>query len=77
MASQSASYVRHFTYGETPPYILCAFWLGSIEKDKVHPRFGREGPAGEERLSYTLSLTSLLDGVGSKRHAATSIPMEK
>jgi hypothetical protein len=77
MGSQSALYVRHFNYGETPPYILCAFWFGSIEKGKFHPRFDREGPAGEERLSYTLSLTSLLDGVGSKRRAATYIPMEK
>jgi rRNA maturation protein Nop10 len=31
-------------------------------KDKVHPRTDHEGPEGEYRYSYTLSLTSALDG---------------
>jgi hypothetical protein len=30
----------------------------------VHPRTGHEGPEGEERYSYTPSLTSALDGSG-------------
>ena len=33
-------------------------------KGKVHPRTGHETPEGEKRYSYTLSLTSTLDGVG-------------
>ena len=32
------------------------------DKGKTHPRIGHEGPAGE-MYSYTLSLTSALDGV--------------
>jgi len=33
-------------------------------KCKVHPRTGHEGPGREVRYSYTLSLTSALDGGG-------------
>jgi len=33
-------------------------------KGKVHPRTGHEGPEGEERYSFTLSLTSALGGGG-------------
>ena len=33
-------------------------------KGKVHPRTGHEGPEGEQRYSYTPSLTSALDGGG-------------
>jgi hypothetical protein len=33
-------------------------------KGNVHPRTGHEGPEGEQRCSYTLSLTSALDGGG-------------
>jgi hypothetical protein len=32
-------------------------------KGKGHPRTGLEGPEGERRKSYTLSLTSALDEV--------------
>ena len=39
-------------------------------KDKVRRRTGHEGPEGELRRSYTLSLTSVLDGGGySKPHS--------
>ena len=33
-------------------------------KGKVHHRTGHEGPEGEKRYSYTLSITSALDGGG-------------
>ena len=33
-------------------------------KGKGHPITGHEGPEGEYRYSYTLSLTSALDGGG-------------
>ena len=33
-------------------------------KGKVHPRTGNEGPEGEYMYSYTLSLTSVLEGGG-------------
>jgi hypothetical protein len=32
------------------------------------------GSEGEQRSSYTLSLTSALDGVGGQRHAPTDLP---
>jgi len=35
-----------------------------LMKGKVHPRTGCKGADGEERYSYTLSLTSALDGGG-------------
>jgi hypothetical protein len=31
-------------------------------KGKVHPRTGHEGPEGEQRYSFSLSLTSVQDG---------------
>jgi hypothetical protein len=37
-------------------------------KGTFHPRTAHEGPKGEYRYSYTLSLTSALDGVGGQRH---------
>jgi len=37
-------------------------------KHEVHPRTGHEGPEGELKYSFTLSLTSALDGVGGQRH---------
>jgi len=43
-------------------------------KGKVHPKSGHEGPEGEERYSFSLSLTSTLDGVGGQRHAPTALP---
>jgi hypothetical protein len=33
-------------------------------KGNDHPRTGHEGPEEEKRYSFTLSLTSALDGVG-------------
>jgi hypothetical protein len=36
-----------------------------VSKSNFHPRTGHEDPEGEEGYSYTLSLTSALDGVGS------------
>jgi len=33
-------------------------------KGKGHPTTGHEGPEGEQRYSYTLSLTSALEGGG-------------
>jgi hypothetical protein len=46
-------------------------------KVKVHPRTGHEDPEGEQRYSYTLSLTSALDGVGGQRHARAALPPGK
>ena len=41
---------------------------------EVPPRTGHEGPEGEQRYSYTLSLTSALDGgVGGQRHAPAAL----
>jgi hypothetical protein len=34
---------------------------------------GHEGPEGEQRYSSTLSLTSALDGMDGKRHAAAAL----
>jgi hypothetical protein len=42
---------------------FCLINLDSSKgKGKGHPRTGHEGPKGEERYSYTLSLTSALEG---------------
>jgi hypothetical protein len=43
----------------------------------VHPRTGHEGPEGEQRYSSTLSLTSVLDGVGGQRHAPAALSSGK
>ena len=43
-------------------------------KGKVHPITDHEGPEGEWKYSFTLSLTSGLDGVGGQRHA-TEYPL--
>jgi len=43
-------------------------------KGKVHFRTGHEGPEEEKRYSLTLSLTSVLFGVGSQRHALAALP---
>jgi hypothetical protein len=37
---------------------------------------GHEGPEGENRCSSTLSLTSVLDGLGGHRHAPDPLPPE-
>jgi hypothetical protein len=41
-------------------------------KGTVYSITGHEGPEGEKRYSCTLSLTSVLDGVGGQRHAPTA-----
>ena len=46
-------------------------------KVKVRPKTGHEGPEGEQRYSYTLSLTSALDGVGGQRRAPAALPPGK
>jgi hypothetical protein len=42
-------------------------------KGTVHPETGHEGPEGEEKYSSTLSLTSVLDGMGSQRQAPANL----
>ena len=46
-------------------------------KGKVHPRTGHEGPEREQKYSCTLSLISVLDGVGCQRHAPAALPRER
>ena len=43
---------------------------------KVRPITGHEVPKGEQRYSFTLSLTSALDGVVGQRHAPAALPPE-
>jgi len=47
------------------------------KKAKVHPRTGHEGLEGEQMHSFTLSLTSTLDGVGGQPHAPAALPPGK
>jgi hypothetical protein len=44
---------------------------------KVHPITGHEVPEMGYRYSSTLSLTSVLDGVGGQRHAPAALPPGK
>ena len=46
-------------------------------RSQIHYRRDREGPEGEWRFSFTLSLTSALDGVGVQRHASSVSPPRK
>jgi hypothetical protein len=46
-------------------------------KGKGHPRTGHEGPEREYRYSFTLPLTSALDGRGFQRHAPAALPAGK
>jgi hypothetical protein len=46
-------------------------------KGKVHPRTGHKGPEGEHRYSYTLYLTSVLEGVSGQHHAPAALPLER
>jgi hypothetical protein len=46
-------------------------------KGTVHPITGHEGPEGEYRYSYTLSITSALDGVDGQRQAPAALLPEK
>jgi hypothetical protein len=44
------------------------------KRGNVHPRRGHEGPEGEYMYSFTLCLTSALDGVSVQRHAPSPLP---
>ena len=46
-------------------------------KGKAHPRIDHGAPEGEYRSSCTLSLTSVLDGVGGQHHAPANLPPER
>ena len=46
-------------------------------KGKVHPRTDHEGSEVESKYSFTLSLTSALDGVAVQRHAPAVLPPAK
>ena len=46
-------------------------------KVKVDHTAGHEGPELEKGYSSTLTLTSVLDGVGGNRHAPTALPPGK
>jgi hypothetical protein len=46
-------------------------------KGKVHPRTGHEGPEWVLRYRPTLSLTSVLDGMGGQRHTPAALPPGK
>ena len=46
-------------------------------KGKILPRTGHEGPEGEQMYSFTLSLTSALDGVGGQSQAPAALPPGK
>jgi len=43
----------------------------------VHTTTGHEGPEGEYSYSFTLSLTSALEGVGGQRQAPAALPPGK
>jgi hypothetical protein len=51
--------------------------LLKVSKGKGRPTTGHEGPESEWIYSYTLSLTSELEGVGSQRHAPAALPPVK
>ena len=51
--------------------------LDGESKGKVHPRIGHEGPEGEYIYSSTVSLTSVLHGVGGQGHASAALPPGK
>jgi hypothetical protein len=46
-------------------------------KSKVHPTTGHEGPEGEYRYSFTLSLNSALDGGGWSMPCPSRLPLGK
>jgi hypothetical protein len=48
-----------------------------VKWSEVHPRTGYEGPEGEQRYSFTLSLTSALDGVDCQCHAPVALLPKK
>jgi hypothetical protein len=49
--------------------------LDGDSKGKVHPRTRHEGPEGE--YSFSLSLTSVLHGMGGQGHASAALPPGK
>ena len=67
----------------------CLYWLsfpgwrndknakGELHFLVVHPMTGHEDPEGEYRCSYSLSLTSTLDGVHILRHDPAALPPGK
>ena len=57
--------------------IMMMMMIIIIIKSKVHPRRGHEGPEGEQNNSSTLSLTSVLDGVGGQCHDPATLPPGK
>jgi hypothetical protein len=61
-------------------YYYCYYYTAVVtlvKKGNVHPITYREGTEGECRYSCTLSLTSVLDGVGGQRHASAALPRDK
>ena len=46
-------------------------------KGKFHPRTAHEGPEGDQKYSFTLSLTSALDGVGGQSHSPATLTVGK
>ena len=46
-------------------------------KGKDHPRTGHEDPEGEYRNSSTLSLNTVLDGMGGQRHSVAISPRKR
>jgi len=48
--------------------------VGVTTKGKFHPKTGHKGPVGEKIYSSTLSLTSVLNGVGGDRHVPAALP---
>jgi len=62
-----------------PAFFVCLAMdkLGKESKCKVHPRRSHEGPEGEYRYSYTLSLTSALEEGGSSTPRPSRFPPGK
>ena len=54
-----------------------ALITASSNEGKVCLRTGHVGPGKEQRYSFTLPLTSELDGVDGQRHAPVALPPEK
>jgi hypothetical protein len=52
------------------------FVQGTVYKESAnfHARTGHESPEAEKMYSSTLSLTSVLDGVGGQSHAPAALP---
>jgi hypothetical protein len=48
-----------------------------IHENNIYPKTGHKGLEGEYNYSSTISLTSLLDGVGGQRHTPTALTSGK